>query len=267
MAERVAGLALGNGAEQGGDVRVALDVRLLGEVEVAAVGLALAGERLFQVGLGLAVLESWHGWSFLVVDDWSYVGWADVGAVLSHQARRVPEVAAVTGAPGRSRQDGHRPRKTTSAEPTSKPRSAPSGNGQVGKVDDQVADAAAAPAHQMVVGVVDVGVEAGHAGADVESGDLSQFGQIVERLVDGLEGDGLHLPHGRGVHGLGRRMGLVTLEDPEDALALGRDLAPGRPEQISQLFGRPHPRQCITSSCQTTIIVDIYRRTDDHRPC
>ena len=47
--EGVAGLALGHRTEQGGDVGVALDVGLLGEVEVAAVGLALAGERLLQV--------------------------------------------------------------------------------------------------------------------------------------------------------------------------------------------------------------------------
>ena len=53
VAEGVAGLALGDRAEQRGDVGVALDVGLLGEVEVAAVGLALAGERLLQVVLGL----------------------------------------------------------------------------------------------------------------------------------------------------------------------------------------------------------------------
>ena len=53
VAERVAGLALGDRAEQRGDVGVALDVGLLGEVQVAAVGLALAGERLLQVVLGL----------------------------------------------------------------------------------------------------------------------------------------------------------------------------------------------------------------------
>jgi hypothetical protein len=54
VAERVARLTLGDGAEQGGDVGVALDVGLLGEVEVAAVGLALAGERRLEVVLGLA---------------------------------------------------------------------------------------------------------------------------------------------------------------------------------------------------------------------
>ena len=63
VAEGVARLALGDRAEQRGDVGVALDVGLLGEVEVAAVGLALAGERLLEVVLGLAALEVRHGWS------------------------------------------------------------------------------------------------------------------------------------------------------------------------------------------------------------
>ena len=57
MAEGVTGLAFGHRTEQGGDVGVALDVGLLGEVEVAAVGLALACERLFQVALGLGSLQ------------------------------------------------------------------------------------------------------------------------------------------------------------------------------------------------------------------
>ena len=60
MPERVAGLALGDRAEQGGHVRVALDVGLLGEVQVAAVRLALARERLLQVLVGLAALEIGH---------------------------------------------------------------------------------------------------------------------------------------------------------------------------------------------------------------
>src|SRR3954452_12602484 len=44
VTERVAGLTLRHRAEQRGDVGVALDVSLLREVEVAAVGLALARE-------------------------------------------------------------------------------------------------------------------------------------------------------------------------------------------------------------------------------
>jgi len=54
VAEGVAGLAFGHGAEQGGDVGVALHVGLLREVEVPAIGLALAGERLLQTADGPA---------------------------------------------------------------------------------------------------------------------------------------------------------------------------------------------------------------------
>src|ERR1700722_14557523 len=60
--EGVPGLTLGDRPEEGRHVGVALDVRLLGEVQVAAIGLALAGERLFEVGLGLAALQCCHGW-------------------------------------------------------------------------------------------------------------------------------------------------------------------------------------------------------------
>ena len=52
VTERMAGLALGDRTEQRGHVGVPLDVGLLGEVQVAAVGLALTRERLLQVGLG-----------------------------------------------------------------------------------------------------------------------------------------------------------------------------------------------------------------------
>ena len=60
VAERVAGLALGDRAEQRRDVGVALDVGLLREVQVAAVRLALAGERFLQVVVGSTALELGH---------------------------------------------------------------------------------------------------------------------------------------------------------------------------------------------------------------
>src|SRR5262249_55723013 len=60
MAVRVAGLTLGSGAEYGGDVVVALDVGLLREIEVAAVGLALAGEGGLEIFYGLRRFQGWH---------------------------------------------------------------------------------------------------------------------------------------------------------------------------------------------------------------
>src|SRR6266540_2910883 len=58
--EGVAGLTLRHRAEERSDVRVALDVRLLGEVEVAPVRLALPGEGLLQVVVGRGVLQVRH---------------------------------------------------------------------------------------------------------------------------------------------------------------------------------------------------------------
>src|SRR5437764_1050356 len=52
----IAGL-FGGVAEEAGDVRLPFDVGLAGEVEIAAVGHRLAGECVFQILEGLAVLE------------------------------------------------------------------------------------------------------------------------------------------------------------------------------------------------------------------
>ena len=52
MAVRVAGLALGGGAEQRGDVVLAFHVGLVREVQVAPVGLRFAGEGVLQVLFG-----------------------------------------------------------------------------------------------------------------------------------------------------------------------------------------------------------------------
>src|SRR5690606_38636656 len=57
VAVRVAGLAFGGRAEHRGDVVVAFDVRLRGEIQVAAVGLRFAGERVLQVLLGLRAFQ------------------------------------------------------------------------------------------------------------------------------------------------------------------------------------------------------------------
>ena len=61
MAMRMAGLAFGGGAEHGGDIVIAFDIGLLREIEIAAVGLAFAGEGVFQIFPGLGVFQGGHG--------------------------------------------------------------------------------------------------------------------------------------------------------------------------------------------------------------
>src|SRR5471030_1213765 len=58
MAMGMAGLAFGGGAEHGGDIVKAFDIGLLREIKIAAIGLAFAGEGLFEVSPGLGVFES-----------------------------------------------------------------------------------------------------------------------------------------------------------------------------------------------------------------
>src|SRR5260221_1547610 len=60
IAVRMPGLALGSRAEHGGDIVEALDVGLLGGIEIAAALLALSGERFLQILLGLGSLERRH---------------------------------------------------------------------------------------------------------------------------------------------------------------------------------------------------------------
>jgi len=57
MAVRVPGLALGSRAEHGGEIAEARNIGLLGETEIAAVRLTLAGKRVLQILLGLGSLE------------------------------------------------------------------------------------------------------------------------------------------------------------------------------------------------------------------
>ncbi len=57
MAMRVAGLALGRRAEHRRDVVEAFDVGLGGEIQIAPVGLRLAGKRVLQVLFRLTSLE------------------------------------------------------------------------------------------------------------------------------------------------------------------------------------------------------------------
>ena len=62
MAVGVAGLAFGGVPEETGEVRTAFDVGLLGEVDIAAVRLALAGESGLEVLVRLAVPQIGHAW-------------------------------------------------------------------------------------------------------------------------------------------------------------------------------------------------------------
>jgi len=67
MAMGMAGLAFGGRAEDGGDVVVALDVGLLGEIEVAAISLAFAGEGRLEIVDRLRCLQRRQGKSSSVV--------------------------------------------------------------------------------------------------------------------------------------------------------------------------------------------------------
>ncbi len=62
MAVRVAGLAFRRRSEQGGDIGIAFDIGLVGEIEIAAIGLRLAGEGVLEMLLGFRTFER-HGFT------------------------------------------------------------------------------------------------------------------------------------------------------------------------------------------------------------
>ena len=105
---------------------------------------------------------------------------------------------------------------------------------------EQVADLAAGPADQVVVGRFHVGVEAHGAGAKIEGGDLPHLGELVERLVDRFQRDGGHLGAHHVVDHFRRRMALVAFGAAEDALALRGDLSTAGPEPVRELVDGTH---------------------------
>ena len=60
MAVRVSGLAFGRIAKQARDFRLAFDVGDLGEIQIAAISLALACERVLQILMGFGSFEICH---------------------------------------------------------------------------------------------------------------------------------------------------------------------------------------------------------------
>ena len=88
VAVRMARLAFGGRAEQRSDVVLAFDVRLVCEVEVAAVRLRFAGKRGLQVVVGLRAFEILHA-ALLVMD----VPWY---RCKSQDAPRYPDFAPST---------------------------------------------------------------------------------------------------------------------------------------------------------------------------
>ena len=108
------------------------------------------------------------------------------------------------------------------------------GHLEVGEVGVQVDHGPARLAHQVVVWRA-VGVEPGRSGAEVELVELPHGRQVVQRLVDGLQGDGRHLDPSGVEDPLGSRVTVTPVQDAEDRLTLGRDPQATVPERLGQL--------------------------------
>src|SRR5208283_4019376 len=91
VAMRVAGLAFRGVAEQARDIRTAFHVGLLGEIQVAAVGLRFAGKRRFQILVSLGAFQFGHS-NASVVQNESRAGLIETGApVPIRLSRNMPD--------------------------------------------------------------------------------------------------------------------------------------------------------------------------------
>ena len=123
---------------------------------------------------------------------------------------------------------------------------------------------AAPRAHEVLVRVLDVGVDPDAAGADVEQLDLAHRLEIVDGLVHGLARDGRHLGAGRLVERLDRGVRVDAVQQPEDRLALRRDPQALVPEAGGELVDRLHGDHLINNHCQLTPCNCRDARTPDH---
>src|ERR1700688_1975898 len=126
---------------------------------------------------------------------------------------------------------------------------------QASEVAVHVAHRPAPGAQQVMVGA-GRGFEASRACPHVELLDLTQRYQVVESLVDGAQRDRRHLLMEGLENRMGRRMGAVAVQDPEDALALGCHLEAPISEQLSQLGGRLH-RCSLSNNCGYPAMIDV----------
>ncbi len=147
-------------------------------------------------------------------------------------------------------QSAQTPRKWTCTSATANPSRGTRRESEVGDVDDRVADAAAARADHVVVGVLDVGVDAHAAGADVEQVDLAEVLELVDGLIDGLQRDRRHLGAGGVVERFDRRVLDVAVEQPEDHLALRGHPQAVVPEPGGELVDGGHADDVINNDCR-----------------
>src|SRR5205823_5073192 len=119
--------------------------------------------------------------------------------------------------------------------------------------EGHVADLAAPGADEVVVLVLDVGVNPVAAGPEVEEHHLPHGGEVVDGLVHGLQRDRRHPVPGRLVERFDRRVSVVAVEQPEDRLTLRGHPQALLPKQFGELINRLHDNASLSTavvSCQ-----------------
>ena len=105
--------------------------------------------------------------------------------------------------------------------------------------------------------VLDVGIDAHAAGAEVEDVDFTKGLEVVHGLVHGLEGNRRHLGTRTVEQRVDGGVRVVSLQQPENRLALGSDPQTLRSEHRGQLVAALHDKRKLS----TTVVNKQIRQT------
>jgi hypothetical protein len=114
----------------------------------------------------------------------------------------------------------------------------------------EVAYAPALRAHEMVMHVVDVGIDPHAPGAEIEDSYFTERLEVVNGLVHGLQRDGGEVAANAFEQRLDGRMRVVAVQLGEDRLALWCDAQPMGPEPHGELIDGAHlAAELIDNDC------------------
>jgi ADP-ribose pyrophosphatase YjhB (NUDIX family) len=123
------------------------------------------------------------------------------------------------------------------------------------RIDVHIADITATLAHEVVM-LRDVGVEPQRTRTDFDRLNFAEGSKIVKYLVHRLQRNHGHDFECGQIHGFGRWVRYVAMEQTEDQLPLWSHFEAALPKENREFDGRPHD-----NDCNSTMIVDCASLT------
>jgi hypothetical protein len=114
----------------------------------------------------------------------------------------------------------------------------------------EVANTTAQSAHEVMMRVVDIGIDAHASGTEIENAHLAERFEVVHRLVHGLQRDRRELAANAFVQRVDGGVRVIAEQLGKDRLALGRDAKSLGSEHHSELIAVSHlGREPIDNDC------------------